>query len=54
MFLIKIYVFNLFWFGGALSTITRTNFITTIFSKPSSSTQWIDIKVLFISRDNDG
>ena len=54
MFLIKINVFNLFSFGGALSTITRTSFITAIFSKSASSTQWTHIRVLFISRDNAG
>ena len=53
-FLIKIYLFNLFSFGSAFSTITRTSFITATFSEPTSSTQWIHLRGLFISWDNVG
>ena len=34
-------MFNLFLFGCAFSTITRTSFTTATFSQPTSSTQWI-------------
>ena len=50
-FLIKICVFNLFSFGSAFSTITRTSFITATFSQPTS-TQCIHLRRLFISWDN--
>ena len=51
-FLVKIYVCNLFLFGSAFSTITRTSFITATFSQSTLSTQWIQLRRLFISWEN--
>ena len=40
-FLNRIYVFNIFLFGGAVTAKARTRFITATFLKSTLSTQWI-------------
>ena len=41
-------------FDGAFSTMLAISFIMAAFSQPTSSTQWIHLRGLFISWDNAG